>query len=316
MDYEDQYDPDEWNEGHPLAAALIGCVLLIAGGWFGAPYLPPAPLPVIMAAAMVIALILWGIGYLITIRRATANWKLMSFMLLLLTAAGVGYWETQLHEQRIKADLSTLAEMDYGPDNYPRFPAGAENRGPISKLFVALIREATDGQRALDDEARAAGLQLMADASALHASPGLLSHCATVGTTNAKSHALIERRRASYRAFVKALDDTDYPEIYKREIRDSMNSNDTDASLVELDGIQKRMFDAAEGACRVLARRRWVPQGPVFMFNNNADLEAFSAFGQKQNQAAAELRRHNDEARFRTRQGQLQMRRNRSSWLP
>ena len=71
---------DEWNEGHPFLAALIGCAILIAGGYFGLAWLPPAPLPVIMGAAMVVAGLLWGIGYLITIRHATANWKLLSFL--------------------------------------------------------------------------------------------------------------------------------------------------------------------------------------------------------------------------------------------
>lgn len=315
MTYEDAYDEDEWNEGHPFAATLIGVVLLVGGGYFSLPYLPPLALPVTMAGAMVVALALWGIGYLITIRRATANWKLMSFLVLLAAAAGVGYTATYLHEQRIKNDARTLAEMRIGPDGFPVFTPGAENRGPISKLYIAFIREMTDGQKALDEDARKAGLQFLSNASALHASPALLANCGVIAKLKVKSHDLIERRRTGFRAFAKAIDDTDYPEVYKREIRRSMTTDKTDADLVELDQIQDRIFDAALGACNILARRRWVPQGPVFMFTNNADLEAFSAFGQQQNQASAELQRHNFEARQQMERGQRMIREGSAGWL-
>jgi hypothetical protein len=315
-EYPDAYDPNEWNEGHPLAAALIGCAVLVAGGYFGLPYLPPLPLIAIMAAAMVVALILWGIGYAITIRRANANWKLLSFLLLLGTAAGVGYYATWAHEQRIKNDMRTLMEMQIGPDGLPVFPAGAENRGPISKFYIAFIRDLSEGQRALDEDARKAGVQLLSDASALKANPALLSHCSVLTELKGKSHAMVERRREGFRAFVKAVADSDYPKVYKDEIGRSLTVDDTDANLVEIDGVQARMFDAALGACNVLARRRWVPQGPVFMFTNTADLTAFSAFGQQQNQASAELQRHNNEARMRMRNGQQMMRRGMDGWAP
>jgi hypothetical protein len=309
MDYSDEYDADEWNEGHPFAAALIGCAVILVGGYFGLMYLPPWPLPVIMAVALVVALVLWGIGYAVTIKRATANWKLLSFLLLLVTAAAVGFSATHFHEQRIKADLRTLMEMQVGPNGFPIFPPGAENRGPISKLYVAFIREMVDGQRAVDDAAEKAGLQLLSNAAALHAKPALLSNCGKIAEIKTMSHDMIERRRTLFRNLVKALDETDYPEAFKKGIRDSMATDQTDENLVEMDSIQGRILDAAQGACTVLARRHWAPQGPVFMFSNAADLASFGAFGQRQNQAAAELQRLQSASMMRMRESQRSMRR-------
>lgn len=299
---------DEWNEGHPFLASLIGCAILIAGGWFGLPWLPPAPLPVIMAGAMVVAGLLWGLAYLITIRHATANWKLLSFMLLLITAAGVGYTATWIAEQRIKADLRTLMEMELDRDGFPRFAPGAENRGPISKLYIAFVHELVDGQHALDAEAEKAGIRLLADASALKANPKLLSDCTKVATVKQAANAMLERRRTRFKDLVQALQHTDYPMAYKRGIIEGLTGDDTDDNLVQMESLQARILDAAQGACTVLARRRWIPQGPVFMFTNNADLEAFSAWGQRQNEANAELQRLQAASRVRLQEGQRKMR--------
>jgi len=306
MDYTDE---NEWNEGHPLLATLIGCALLIAGGWFGLPWLPPAPLIVIMAAAMVVAGLIWGIAYLVTLRRATANWKLLSFMALLLTAAAVGYAATWIAEQRLKADLSTLMEVQMDPDGFPIFPPGAENRGPISKLYVGFAREMVEGQRAFDAEADKADLDLFADAGALRARPAILSDCGRIAKVKASGQTMIERRRAGFKAMIDAIQRTDYPELFKRGVISGMTGDQTDETLTEMAAIQGRLLDAVQGACTVLARRRWVPEGAVFMFTNDGDLNAFSAFGQQQNQANAELQRMQMASRQRLREGQMKMRR-------
>jgi hypothetical protein len=257
---------------------------------------------------MVVAGLLWGLAYLITIRRATANWKLLSFMLLLITAAGVGYTATWIAEQRIKTDLRTLMEMELDRDGFPRFPAGAENRGPISKLYVAFVRELIDGQHALDAEAEKAGVRLLADASALKANPRILSDCAKVAAVKQSANAMLERRRTRFKDLVQALQRTDYPAAFKRGIIEGLTGDDTDDNIVQMQSIQGRILDAAQGACTVLARRRWVPEGPVFMFTNDADLEAFSAWGQRQNEAAAELQRLQTASRIRLQEGQRKMR--------
>jgi len=120
---------------------------------------------------------------------------------------------------------------------------------------------------------------------------------------------MIERRRKAFKALAAALQTTDYPAAYKRGIIAGMTGDEGDEKLTEMDEIQGRILDAAQGSCTILARRRWVPQGPVFMFNNQADLDAFSAFGQRQNQANAELQRLQAASRMRLRDGQQKMRR-------
>lgn len=305
MDYADE---NEWSEGHPLLATLIGCALLIAGGWFGLTLLPPAPLIVIMAAAVVVAGLLWGVAYAITLRRATANWKLLSFMAFLLTAAAVGYAATWVAEQRLKADLSTLMDVRIDPEGFPIFPKGAENRGPISKLYVGFVREMREGQDAFDAETKKADLELFADAAALKAKPAILSDCGRIGGLKTSGQAMIERRRAGFKKLVDAIQHTDYPLVFKRGVIAGMTGGDTDDNLTEMAAIQGRALDAIQGGCSVLARRRWVAQGPVFMFTNNADLSAFQTFGQQQMQANADLQRLQMEGRTRVRDGQMKMR--------
>ena len=305
----DSYDEDEWNEGHPFAATLIGVVLLVAGGWFALPYIPPKPLPIVMAAALVIAGVLWGIGYLITIRRATANWKLLSFMVLLLVTAGVGYSATILVEQRIKADLQTMVDTRVGIDGLPVTVAGAEKRGPFSKLFVAFVRQISDDQRKLDAQAKAIGLDGMADASGVQRNPILLRNCAKLGELKTAAHDAIERRREGIDTMMKGFDNTDYPEEFKRGVRTSMLSGRSGQQLDRIDTLQGQFYDAVQGACNVLARRHWQPQGPVFMFTSRADLDAFDRYTTQQNQAVAELQRINADSQAAFRASQMNLRR-------
>lgn len=300
-----RYEEDDWNEGHPVPVTIIGIAAILAAGLFGLPMLPPAPPIYVMGAAIAAAVAIWAIGYAITIRHASSNAKLLSFLLLVGAAIGISYYATAyLTQQRIKADMRTLGEMQIGPSGYPTFPAGAENNGPLSKLYVGFIREMADGQRALDAEAQSAGLQLLSDASALHANPALLANCGKIASIKTMAHAMLERRRERFRALVKAIAEVDYPEAFKRGMNDSIAAERTDANIVRLDALQGQILDAAQGACTVLARRRWVPQGPVFMFNNTADLESFSTFGQRQNQANAEFQRLQMESMARVRDSQ------------
>ena len=302
-------DDDDWNEGHPVPATVIGIAVILGAGYFGLPLLPPVPLLYIVGGALAVAVLVWAIGYAITIRHASSNAKLLSLLLLIGAATGASYYSTAyLAGQRMKADLRTLGEMQMGPNGFPTFPAGAENRGPISKLFVEFVREMADSQQALDAELQKAGMPLLSDATALRANPALLSNCGKIASVKTMAHDAMERRRGMFRKLIKAIDDTDYPADFKRGVHASMAGDGTDENLVRLDGLQGEIFDAMQGGCTVLARRRWVAQGPMFMFTNGADLESFNSFGQRQNQAAAEFQRLQASAIARMREGQRAIR--------
>jgi len=303
------YEEDDWNESHPVPATAIGIAAILGGLYFGVPLLPHLPALYVMGGAIGAAALIWVIGYIVTIRHASSNAKLLSF-LLLIGAAIVGsyYSTTYLAEQRMRADLRTLGEMQMGPSGFPTFPAGAENRGPISKLYVGFVREMVDGQHALDVELQKAGVPLLSDATALRANPALLSNCWKIASIKTMAHDAMERRRAMFRSLIKTIDDTDYPADFKRGVRASMSSDRTDENLVRMDQLQGEIFDAVQGGCTVLARRHWVAQGPVFMFSSSADLNAFSDFGQRQNQAAAEFQRIQADSLMRMREGQSAIR--------
>ena len=303
-------DEDEgWGpDGYPMFAAVLGGLAVAAIGYFGLPIIGAMHPVRALATGAAAAACVWAVAWLITLRHVSGLMKWAVFIFLCGTGMGAAHLGNLVAGQQIRSDLRTLMEMELDRDGFPRFPARAEARGPISKLYVAFVREIGEGQRALDAEAERAGIRLLADAAALRANPKILSDCTRIAGVKQAAHDMIERRRARFKALAAALQATDYPAAFKRGFVEGMTGDDSDADLTELESIQGRILDATQGACTVLARRRWVPQGPIFIFSNEADLEAFSAFGQRQNEGAARLQRLQAASRARLRESQRAMR--------
>lgn len=297
------------NVGRALLAILGGCAAIAALCWFGLPLLPSAPLAVVLAGAFLLATALWGLAYAWALRDSGPYARLIALLLIAAVGIGVSYDRaTKLAVERREADLRTLIEMELDDNGLPLLPAGAEDRGPITTLYAAYVRELIHGQQALNAQAEKAGVLLLADATALHADPKLLSDCSRVTGVKRAMEAMIERRRSRFKALVVGLAETPYPPAYKRALVAGMDAEASDSELAQMAALHGRILDAAQGACGVLARRRWTAEGPLFVFGDAGDVEAFSAFGQQQNQANAELQRLQAAARKRMHEGQARMR--------
>lgn len=285
----DDYEGDDWKEGHPLIATGIAVAILLVGGYFALPYIPPSSFLTVVAASLVISGVIWAIAHFVTMRYSPAGWTVASFVVLLLVTAGIGFQATERLKGRVKIDMQTLVDLKVDAEGLVVVPKDAEQRGPFSKLMVEFIRVINEDQRMLDAESKAIGFDTMADASAVERNPVLLRNCGRIGPLKIKTHEALERRRAAMATMIKGIDDMDYPEEFKEGARQGAVGGRNDGMLQRVDEIQGRLFDAAAGACTVLARRRWKAQGDMFMFTHQGDLDAFARYSEQQNRAFSEL---------------------------
>jgi hypothetical protein len=287
-DWEDELSrPDSF----PFSAALAGSVVLVAAGLFVQPRFAALPFWQVLAAALALALLLWGIAFLVTVRHATTAWKIGSLAMLVLVAATTALTGLVLANMRLREDMRTVAEFRWRIDGTPDFAAGAERRGPISRLYVGFVRGTVEDRQRFDKAVLELGVDLLTDPAGLQRTPGVLSKCGEIAGLKTLAAEVGASQRKRFRDFVAAVAALDVPPDFKRGMREAFERDDSETRQRATIAAQGMMLDETQAMCAVLARRRWTPEYRRFMFSNLADLGEFNRHAEARDKAIAEIRR-------------------------
>jgi hypothetical protein len=276
---------DEWeaaldqSDGRPWIAMLAGAgaILLVA---IVAINLSPVEISThsaaALAAATILAALVWGGAWFLTLHHATTGWKIgvaavLWGIALLTVATAIAYADIAL-----RIDAANVRRIRIDETGEPRLPAGMA-AGPITRTMFDFLHDLTSERHQREAMFQVMGMDRLHDAYMVSNTPAMLKDCARfvrvepkidqsdrrVAAAIARVHerlGVIVRDEASRRELIKAFDK-------------GLNSNL--GNMRRSSELQRRQLEIGGRLCTFLATHRWKAVGSQFMFYNQGDLGTF-----------------------------------------
>jgi hypothetical protein len=285
-DNPDAFETEPARAGHSLLATIVCVLLLLLSRCGGASsergFYSNAEMMGVVVGGGLIGLVLWGIAYAITIRRASSRWKVASLCLLLSVGLWTGAANVAARKQAFDRDLAAsklLFQQAQGrkPGTALVIPAGA---GTLTRMAAASMNASlADIDRQVVAQ-RAAGLADILQLRVPRTSPPVLEDCA-------RFDALMDNARAK-----RATDPLHI--VAARAVADAdVAAGKIDRSLTDnvLNGMKRNRYtverrwdrlaaqaQTASQVCVILARRHWITTSDgAVAFTNQADVAAVNA---------------------------------------
>jgi type IV secretory pathway TrbD component len=292
---------------HPVLAVLGGCAVLVIAAVVVPRLLPQQPYATLIGAGAVLALLLWAIGFVATVRHSPIAWKLGS--LVILAGAGIvaGLVAHGQYQTRARADASSFAEVEFGPQGAPQMPGDAAARGPISQLFVASAQADALADRDYAAALGRFGAGALNSPYLLQQDPRAIGHCGEIEGIRTLARAQSQARIGRREKLRQAIDATNLSGGAKRGIA-TLTGTDAQAGKDVVLTNQLAMLDATGELCALLARRGWYNQGGYFGFNSAADKARFDALMVRRKALAVEAAQIARATTDRMQQGRDQVR--------
>lgn len=290
-------------QDHPVLAVLAGCALLVLAAVIGPGLVPQQPYAALLAGGAALGVVLWAIAVAATIRRSPLGWKLGSLAILAGAGTIAGLVAHGQYQTRVRADASSFAEIEFGPQGAPQLPADASSRGPISRLFAASLQADALAQRDYAAALGKFGAGALNSPYLLQQDPRAIGHCGEIQGIRELAHAQSVARAERQGAIEKAMLGANLSPKAKAGI--SMLAGEPrahDAEEAQLSN-QLRMLDATEQLCTLLARRSWHNEGGYFGFGNSGDKARFDAVTAERRKISADAAQVARAATERMRQG-------------
>jgi hypothetical protein len=246
-------------------------------------------------------LIFWGVAYAVTIRRASRLAKIGSFATVALVAVATMLFRTGATQAGADADmaqgLDELGRIQRSADPLSERMTGAG--GPLSRMMATFHNASTEDFQAYAKAADSAGLPIVVNFAGLtHKSP-VLDRCSGIAalapaarSARMRVHEHFENGKAvGARAVANGELSESGLQGYTKGVASTLPQLERIWELHESRG------EAAASLCAVLARRRWVRQGELIGFNNDADMQAAQALLNRFNSDAGEIQRISGAAR-------------------
>jgi hypothetical protein len=282
--YPDQ--PPVAEEGRPILATVIGSlvVLLTAGGpaGSGASSADPAEaaayrLGEFVGGALVVALIVWGIAYAITIRRASRRWKIASFVILLLVSTLVSLVRIGAREVAKREDMAVVSRQIEQAMRGGEAPVTVEpGDGPMGAMSAAYLNRTLAERRSFQRRQQAAGTDAILDFAAVTPAAPALRNCgrfaelAAAARGNAgrfEAHAAAARSAGDPFVARGALSEADRDEF----LQGLRSTRDTHVRYWE---IAAEWAGEVNALCGLLAGRPWRREDGTVAFGTDADAAA------------------------------------------
>jgi hypothetical protein len=283
MGYRERYEDDYG--GHPLIATLVaaGVLLLTLGIPLHLPERSGAGYRegYLIGQFVLGPLIVWGIAYAVTIRKASPGWKIGSLVAITLVSAAVTLARMGAPVVALEQDMRGVAnELQAVVDadgNVSEIPITAD-AGPLTRLNATLLNAVIGDVAAYNREAGAAGIDDF-DSATLRKSAPVLKHCDRIAALPARAawykgrfdeHLAEALRTAEGAVRARAL-----PHEALAGFEEGARSN-----RFKLDRRWDRFAGIAEenaGICRLLAASAWQNRGGKILFNRQADLDTLNS---------------------------------------
>lgn len=276
---------DEWeaaleqSDGRPWIAMLAGAgaILLIA---IVAINLSPVDISThsagALAAATILAVLVWGGAWFLTLRDATAGWKIgvaavLWGVALLIVAATIAFANIAL-----RIDAANVRRIRIDATGEPRLPPGMAV-GPITRTMFDFLRDMTSERHQREAMFQVMGMDRLHDAYMVSNTPAMLKDCARfvrvepkIGQSDRRVTAAIARVHARLGEIVK-------DEATRRELIKAFDKG-LDSNLADTrrsSELQRRQLEIGGRLCTFLATHRWKAVGGQFMFYNQGDVGTF-----------------------------------------
>lgn len=264
--------------GHPVLATLAGVTAIVIIGLATPSLVGPMPLVPLLVAGAALALALWLIGYVTTIRHAGVAWAAGSLVALLGASAALATTATMRAQIPAREDARTLAELEYAADGSAVIERGTDARGPLSRMVAANAKADAEAKRQFEAKVAMLELQRLNSPYLLAQKPDVLDHCDRIGTAEANATELLDARKARIAKLTSAIDALGHPAAIKAAMRDTL---DTPAEIDSAQAHNAEMFDATREICTILAQRGWRNVGGYFGFDSQVDQQAIDRAQQR-----------------------------------
>jgi hypothetical protein len=274
---------DEWEaalerpDGHPWIAMLAGAgtILLIA---IIAMNLSPVEISTHSAGALVAATLLaalvWGGAWFLTLRYATTGWKIgvaaVLWGIALLTIAGA----IAVANISIRMDAANVRRIRIDENGNPRLPSGA---GPITRTMFDFLHDMTSERHKREATFQVMGMDRLHDAYLISNTPAMLKDCGRFVRVEPQIDQSDRRVTASVARVHQRLGAIVKDETMRRELIKAFDKglNTNLGNMRRSSELQRRQLEIGGRLCTFLATHRWKAQGSQFMFYSQGDVGTF-----------------------------------------
>lgn len=294
--HQDDEEMDEWayeltrRDSFPLATTIVGSIVILICSLLVTNFASHRHMFVTtIGASTLIALLVWVLALLLTLRHAPIGWKIGSFLAMVVAGLVAGVIGIGMTMTAIKNDVSALAEVRVNPTFGLELPEGGA-RGPISKATFAYLKVVVDDAMKHREALQALGYDGLASPFALKQRAGLLSHCDRRTTVTPMIEAYYARRRAAFEKWQADLGAIDMDERFRKGFADAGTKNHGKVldMLQQAATNEHAQIGEMTAMCQVLARHHWAEQFGHFGFSSPTDLREFNAHAQREQDLAAE----------------------------
>jgi hypothetical protein len=293
---DDDDEMDEWayeltrKDSFPLVATIVGSIVILVVSVVLNMFASHRHILVTtLGAGMIVALLVWGVAFLITLRRAEIGWKIGSFVAMIVVGLVAGVIGIGTAITAMQNDIGAIADVKINQSFGLELPEGGA-RGPISKTTFAYLRVVVDDAMKHREALQALGYDGMASPFALKQRAGLLSHCDQKATVTPMIEAYYARRRAAFDKWQTDLSAIDMDENFRKGFADA--GNKTHGRVVDM--LQRAatnehaQIGEMAAMCQILARHHWAEQFGHFAFSSATDLRDFNAHARREEDLSAE----------------------------
>jgi hypothetical protein len=291
---------DDWEgeldrpDGHPLIATALGAVVIIMVSLFAWGLIAvdvSFHVPATLIVAIILALLVWGTAWYLTIRFAAPVWLFASgaiFAVVALAMAGLTIGGAMVATQ---VDIATMQRIGVDSAGLPSLPRGTRT-GPITRRTMRFYREVVDEDRARNLFYSKLGIDKINQAWALTANPALLEDCERFRRSQPELDAINNRILAMSKSFRAELATMI---IDKKLLKGVLTGLDVNFSVggprrAAQVRLVHEQLDLASKMCTILARKHWRPQGSMIGFTSTGDLGEFRGLAQRWDRVLGDLR--------------------------
>jgi len=289
---------DEWeaaleqSDGRPWIAMLAGAgaILLIA---IVAINLSPFDMSThragALAAATILAALIWGGAWFLTLRHATTGWKIgvaavLWGIALLIVAGTIAFANIAL-----RIDAANVRRIRIDETGEPRLPPGMA-AGPITRTMFDFLRDMTSERHQREAMFQVMGMDRLHDAYMVSNTPAMLKDCARFVRVEPKIDQSDRRVTAAIARVHTRLGVIVADEATRRELIKAFDKglNINLSNMRRSSELQRRQLEIGGRLCTFLATHRWKAMGSQFMFYNQGDIGMFNRTITDWNDAARE----------------------------
>ncbi len=294
--HDDDDEMDEWayeltrKDSFPMAATITGAIVILVVSVMIYNFSSHRHmLATTLGAGTVVALLVWAVAFLVTLRRAPIGWKIGSFFAMIVVGLVAGVVGIGTTITAMQDDVRAIAEVKINQNFGLELPEGGA-RGPISKATFAYLKIVVDDAMKHRQALQALDYDAMTSPDALKQHDGLLSHCDQRATVTPMIEAYYARRRAAFIKWQADLNAIDMDENFRKGFAAA-----GDRSHGRFDNLLQRaatnehaQIGELVAMCQILARHHWVEQFGRIAFTSPADLRDFNAHNRREQDLSAE----------------------------